>query len=268
MARIAIQLTASFLLIGACGGCGSGGGYRYPPGSPVLTPTVYGPDTMDEISLAEHVALNRQEYHQGLQALSDLYARTGDRRKLEWTRKEMSGLRKTPKYKYVGDVIPSADLSAKASIPEADALYMDAELLQRESGLIVGPIRIPIVRSENTLQLALDKYSRVIHRYPTSNKIGKAAFQAGYIHEHRKDYETALMYYKRAYQWDSNIATSFPARFKAAYLLDKRLDRKDEAVDLYQEAIAGTEGLRWTEWKKHGTQRVKVLTKTGVPGDF
>ncbi|MCH8194148.1 MAG: hypothetical protein IIA65_09035 [Planctomycetes bacterium] len=223
---------------------------------------------MDEISLAERVALNRQEYRQGLEALSDLYVRTGDRRKLEWTRKELSGLKKTPQYRYVGDVIPSADLSASMSIPEADALYMDAEELQRESGLIAGPIFIPRVRGSNTLQLALDKYSKVIHRYPTSNKIGKAAFQSGYIHEHFKDYETALLYYQRAYQWDSNIAMSFPARFKAAYLLDKRLDRRDEAVDLYQEAIAGTEGLRWTEWKKHGTERVKVLTRTGVPQDY
>ena len=268
MARIAIQLTASFLLIGACGGCGSGGGYSYPSGSTHIVPAIeYGADTMDEISLAERVALNRQEYRQGLEALSDLYVRTGDRRKLEWTRKELSGLKKTPKYKYVGDVIPSADLSANASIPEADALYLDAEELQRESGLIVGPIRVKIVRSENTLQLALDKYTRLINRYPTSNKIGKAAFQAGYIHDHFKDYETALMYYQRAYQWDSNIATSFPARFKAAYLLDKRLDRKDEAVDLYQEAIAGTEGLRWTEWKNMRPSESKCSPRR-VPNDF
>lgn len=266
MARIAKQLTALFLLIGACGGCGQNGTYR--PGS-FITPTVYGPGTMDEISLAEHVALNRQEYLQGLEALSDHYVRTGDRRKLDWTRKELSGLKKTPQYRYVGDVIPSADLSASMVIPEADALYMDAEELQKESGLrIAGPFFIPRVRGGNTLQLALDKYSKVIDRYPTSNKIGKAAFQSGYIHEYfQKDYQTALLYYQRAYEWDSNIATSFPARFKAAYMLDKRLDRKDEAVDLYREAVEGTEGLRWTEWKKHGTQRVRVLTKTGAPED-
>jgi len=265
VARIAIQLTASFLLISACGGCGQTV-YQRPVA--IVAPTELGPGTMDEISLAENVALNRQEYLQGLEALSDLYVRTGDRRKLEWARKELNGLKRTPQYPYVGDVIPSADLRASTSIPEADALYMDAEELQRESGLIAGPIFFPRVRGGNTLRLALDKYSKVIHRYPTSNKIGRAAFQSGFIHDYFKDYETALLYYQRAYQWDSNIGTSFPARFKAAYLLDKRLDRKDAAVDLYQEAIEGTEGLRWTEWKKHGIQRIKVLTKTGVPEDY
>jgi tetratricopeptide (TPR) repeat protein len=223
---------------------------------------------MDEISMAETVALNRQEYQQGLQALSSYYERMGDHRKLDWVRKELKGLERTPQYKYVGDVIPSADLNANTPIPGADALYMDAERLKQDSGLALGPISFQIIRSENTLQLALDRYTKLIQRYPTSSKIGKAAFQAGHIHDHFKDYETALMYYQRAYQWDSTIATSFPARFKAAYLLDKRLDRKDAAVDLYQEAIAGTEGLRWVEWKKYGIQRVKVLTKTGVAEDY
>ena len=49
------------------------------------------------------------------------------------------------------------------------------------------------------------------------------------------DYKLALLYYQRTYQWDPE--TSYPARFKAAFILDRQFHQRDEALKLYQEAL-------------------------------
>jgi tetratricopeptide (TPR) repeat protein len=233
------------------------------------TPIIGGTDfpvdltDMSEVDIVEQVALSRQEYRQGLRWLSDHYSKAGDNRKEAWARRELSSLNRIPQYNYVGDVIPSADLRAKLSIPVADALYLDAQDLQREAGLLnprfVG-IPLPYVRNSNTLRMALNKYSLLIKRYSESDKIDDAAFQAGYIHEHFKEYGIALTYYQRAFQWDSR--TPHPARFRAANILDKRLHRKAEAVEMYQQALSA-EGTQWLKWKEFAAERVRVLTNSG-----
>jgi len=218
---------------------------------------------MSEVDIVEQVALSRQEYRQGLQWLSNHYARAGDDRKEAWARRELSSLNRIPQYNYVGDVIPGPTLRARMSIPEADALYLDAQDLQREAGLLhprFVAIKLPYVRNNNTLRMALNKYSLLIKRYSESDKIDDAAFQAGYIHEHFNEYGIALTYYQRAFQWDSR--TPHPARFRAANILDKRLHRKAEAVEMYQQALSA-EGTQWLKWQEFAAERVRVLTKTG-----
>ena len=159
----------------------------------------------------------------------------GNNRKFTWADKELRSMERIPEYHYVENVIPGADLKARMAIPEATALFLDAEQNQRDAGLMpfVG-VTVPYAKSSNLLRLALGQYERLIKDYPTSDKIDDAAFQAGYIHEHFKEYDIALTYYQRAYQWDS--MTPNPARFRAAYLLDQRLHRKSEALTMYQEA--------------------------------
>ena len=134
--------------------------------------------------------------------------------------------------------------------------------MQRQSGVIHPSfaINLPYVKNSNTLRLALNKYSLLIKRYSTSDKIDDAAFQAGYIHEHFKEYSIALTYYQRAYQWDAR--TPHPARFRAAYILDKRLHRKADAIEMYEQALAA-EGTQWLKWREFAADRVKSLTKTG-----
>jgi hypothetical protein len=48
------------------------------------------------------------------------------------------------------------------------------------------------------------------------------------------------MYYQRAYQWDPE--ESYPAKLKAARILDYKLHRRDEALELYQQVV-GVPGL-------------------------
>lgn len=257
MARIATISTIIVFIVSGLG-CQSAG-----PDAPIISATSYDPvdlSTMNEIDLVEKVAMNRQEYKRSLQLLRDFYATSGNNRKLVWVRRELSSLERIPEYAYVQDTIPGPDLQARVSDPAATALYRDAEELQRESGLnLPGGITMPYIRNDNQLRLALDKYVSLIRRYPASDKIDDAAFQAGYILEHFGDYDLALTYYRRAYQWDTR--TPYPARFRAAYLLDNRLQQKADAVELYQEAI-NTEGMRFPQWHKYAQERIQTLTNT------
>jgi tetratricopeptide (TPR) repeat protein len=106
-------------------------------------------------------------------------------------------------------------------------------------------------------------YTQLIRQYPTSDKIDDAAYQVAEIYESFKNYEIALLYYQRAYQW--NPETPHPARFHAAVLLDKRLHRRDEALELYQEAVLH-EGGRFDEWKVYGEKRIRELSTSDDGG--
>ena len=259
MARIATLITVLSLIVSGFG-CSSMNNYPAASSPPAVISAV-DLSTMNEIDLAEKVAMTRQEYKRSLQMLRDYYAGSGNNRKLSWSQKELSSLERIPDYTYVEDTIPGPELKGTMAIPAATAIYMDAEQIQRQSGLILpGGVTMPYIRNDNQLRLALDKYVSLIRQYPSSDKIDDAAFQAGYINEHLGNYDIALTFYQRAYQWDSR--TPNPARFRAAYLLDNRLRHKDEAVDLYQEAITA-EGVRFPQWEKYAQDRIKALTNTG-----
>ena len=92
-----------------------------------------------------------------------------------------------------------------------------------------------VLKDENLLRMALDKYNQLISKFPTSDKIDDAAFRAAGIYEHFKDYSIAVQYYQRTYQWDPQ--TIYPAKYKAAFILDQRLHRRAEALQLYQDAF-------------------------------
>ncbi|MCX5637047.1 MAG: hypothetical protein NTX52_05050, partial [Planctomycetota bacterium] len=178
-----------------------------------------------ETDLIEQVATNREAYRQGLVSLIDYYGRTGNNLKLEWARKELGALQTMPRYNYIIEAtVAGSDLKAGATVPAADELYAEASELQREAE------RLIVVKDDELLRLVLDKYNQLIRKYPTSDKIDDAAFKAAGIYEHFNDYTIALLYYQRAFQWDA--ATPYPARFKAAYILDSQMHRRAEALEL------------------------------------
>ncbi|UCG46768.1 MAG: tetratricopeptide repeat protein [Phycisphaerales bacterium] len=210
-----------------------------------------------EVDIVEQVAVNRQAYRQGLLALVDYYTKTGNSMKLGWAKRELEALDTMPKYKYIieADVV-DAKLTPSVSIPEADQLYSEAVALQQEGEKMV------VVKDDNKLRLALDKYNELIRRYPSSDKIDDAAFRAGGIYDYFKDYSIALLYYQRAYQW--NPETTEPARFRAAYILDQHMHRRAEALELYKEALE-TEGRfgRFRSWREYAEQRIKDMSGVG-----
>lgn len=210
-----------------------------------------------ETDFVEQIAVNRQAYRQGLQLLVGYYTRIGNNMKLNWAKDELSALDSIPQYKYIIDAeAAGANLRASTSIPEADEVYQDALELQKQAGALL------VIKDDDLLRLATDKYNRLIKRYPSSDKIDDAAYKAGEIYEYFKDYSIALLYYKRAYQWDPG--TMHPARFRAARILDKRLHRYAEALALYREAIK-TEGAyeRHRKWTEFAEQRIVELYTVG-----
>ncbi|MBN2457267.1 MAG: hypothetical protein JXB29_12145 [Sedimentisphaerales bacterium] len=204
-----------------------------------------------EADIIEQVAIHRQAYRQGLQLLVEHYNKIGDNMRLNWAKNELQALDKTPQYNYIIEAsIAGPKLKASTSITEADYMYREAARLEKEAGGLV------IVKNEDLLRTALDYYNQLIRKHPSSDKIDDAAFRAAGILEHFKDYTLALLYYKRAYQWDPR--TIHPARFKAAYILDRHLHRRLEALELYQQSIAKEQLL--PKYKEFAQGRVKDLT--------
>jgi len=209
----------------------------------------------DEIDIVEQVAVNRQAYREALRLLKEHYNKVGNNMKLQWAKKELAALNAMPQYKYIIEAeVAGPDLKASTSIPEADELYKEAQKLERRGG------RLVVVKDNDLLRLALDKYNELIKKHPSSDKIDDAAYRAGDIYEYFKDYTIAIIYYKRTYQW--NPETLYPARFREAYILDQHLHRRAEALQLYQQAIENTpregEGRSWQYWVE---RRIKELSE-------
>jgi tetratricopeptide (TPR) repeat protein len=210
-----------------------------------------------EADLVEQMSVSRQAYRQGLELLVGYYTRTGNNMKLEWAQKELAALNTMPKYNYIIEAnVAPANLKVSASIPAADDLFFEAQEIDKSAGTL------PLFKNENQLRLALQKYNELIKQYPSSDKIDDAAYNAGVIYEYFKDYSIALLYFKRAYQWDPE--TIYPARFRAARILDKDLHRNAEALQLYQQAVK-IEGQfdKYREWKEYAEKRIRELQKLG-----
>ncbi len=183
-----------------------------------------------EVDIVETMSGQRNAYRQSLVALIKHYRQTGNYMKREWARKELAELDKIPQYNYIIEAATApADLKATTEIPAADDLYYQAVVIEEDARRLLLP------SNKDKRRLALDKYDQMIRQYPTSDKIDDAAYRAANIYEGFKDYSIALIYYQRAYQWDAE--TVYPARYRAAKILDYQLSRRSEALDLYRESL-------------------------------
>lgn len=256
MARIilTISLAAIMNVLVGCYSPDSGRSQLVPKGLKELEKAAVSvPAGADEADIVEEIAIDRQAYKEGLQTLIEYYNSTGNNMKLQWAEDELARLKQVPKYNYVIEAsVAGRDLEATASIAEADYWYDLARRLEKEAG------KIPVYTDENKLRLALAKYNNLIKKHPSSDKIDDAAYRSGAICEHFKDYSIALLYYKRAYQWDSE--TPHPARFKAAHILDKRLHQRDEALELYKQAVAANAAS--AAQLEYAQRRIEELTSS------
>ncbi len=205
----------------------------------------------EETDIVEQMATNRLAYRQGLEALALYYDKTGNIMKVRWAQKELRALNTMPQYNYIIQAnIAGPDLKARESIAEADLLYIEAVATENRAN------RWIVVRDKELLRTALDKYNQLLRKYPSSDKVGDAAYKAGQIYQYFKDYSIALLYYQRAYQWDPKIL--YPAEYKAAYILDQHLRRRTEALELYQRAIE--KGGLLEKREEFVQRRIKDLT--------
>lgn len=206
------------------------------------------PSAASEVALAESVASKRMAYRAELEKMKSFYEQSGNQLKIDWVDRELKFLQDAPRYRYILEAeVAGGDLRARDIIPKADNLYKQALDNYKRSDLIFPipllvehqdtafPHHVPIYVSKVRLQRALNGFNDLIRDYPTSDKIDDAAYYAGRIHEYFGDYSIAVLYYKRAFQWDS--ATPYAARYSAARLLDYELAQRDEALQLYREAL-------------------------------
>jgi tetratricopeptide (TPR) repeat protein len=211
-----------------------------------------------EADLAEQLAASRLAYRQTVEAMIKYYTKTGDSMKLNWAKSELNLLNAIPQYKYIVEAtVPGPNLKAAKTITDADTLYDEAVKLEESAQFL-------FIKNEGQMRQALDKYSQLINKYPTSDKIDDAAFRAAGIYERLGDYKLALLYYQRTYQW--NPETSSPARFKAAFIFDRQFHQRDEALKLYQDALQRiTTSNEHRQWKELAEQRVKELSGEAKP---
>lgn len=206
-----------------------------------------------EVDLVEKMAAARSGYYASLQDLIDYYRCNGDMVKLNWATKELQTLGVVPQYKFLmAAEVASPNLRASDSIKAADLLFADAQQLNSKARAMVVAV------DDNLLRAALSKYNEVIQKYPTSDKIDDAAYRAAEIYQHFQDYEIAATYYQRAFQW--NNETKFPARFKAAYILDQKLNKTKEALTLYR--LAYQCEARYPANRDYAKSRILQLTYT------
>ena len=220
-----------------------------------------------QVDLIEEMAMYRNSYRESLLKLVKYYTRAGDRTKLSWARSELKSFDAMRQYIYLTVAeIAGPELRAIDLIVEADELFIEAEKLYKKAKSLV------VIVDKKKLRLALSKYNEIIAKYPTSDKIDDAAYRGGRIHDYFKDYDIAVVHYQRTFQW--NEETRYPARSRAAYIMDKRLKQKEKALALYQLAY---------KYEKHfpknvefAEDRIRALTKpdikidndkTAVPGD-
>ena len=222
------------------------------PPEPVILQTTPA-SAVAEAGMAEKLATKRLAYRQELEALEAYYKNSGNNIKLEWVQKELASIDSAPRYRYIIEAeVAGQNLKAKEAIPEADRIFDKAMKNYRRAQ------RWVVIASKKRLRLALAGFNKLIKEYPTSDKIDDAAYRAGRIHEHFKDYTIAVLYYKRAFQWDSE--TIYPARFRAARLLDIHLQQRTEALRLYKEAIENE--AEHKEFVETAKERIKELTAT------
>ena len=251
MARAILTVSLIFLLF-VLVGC-----YSVDSGASQLIPSKMRSASIvegKEADIVEQISINRQTYRQGLESLIGYYKRTGNSMKVGWAKNELKKLDDMPQYNYIIEaIIAGPSLRASDSIAEAELMYLEAASAERKSK------KLGIFTDEDELRGALDKYNQLIKRYPSSDRIDDAAYRAAAIFEHFKDYTIAVLYYQRTYQWDSD--TVHPARFKAAYILDRHLRRRADALEIYKEAVK-EEGLS-ENYREFAENRISELTGGG-----
>ena len=208
-----------------------------------------------QAEIAEQIAFHRQAYRNALEKIVDYYEQTGNQMKLTWAQRELSAFHSMPKYHYIIQAsVAGPDLRAQNNIREANLMFQEALQYEKKAGPVV------FLKNKNYLRLALTGYNELIKKHPTSDKIDDAAFHAAGIYKYLKDYELAVLYYKRTYQWNPN--TEYPARFIEAQILDEKLHRRDEALDAYMLALKASGEGEHLEWVEYAKQKVRKLSKT------
>jgi tetratricopeptide (TPR) repeat protein len=204
-----------------------------------------------EADYVENAVAARQAYRDALTSLADYYSSVGNATKLQWARTELKTFDQMVHYRYLqpAEWVPQNRM-AMNSIEEADIMYDEGMKLYRQAGGFL------IITSQAKLRQALGVFNDLIQQYPSSDKIDDAAYRAALIYEHLDNYELAAVYYQRTFQW--NEVTPYPARFRAAKVMDQKLKMRKEALALYKLAVQ--KESRYVENVEYAQMRINALS--------
>lgn len=214
-----------------------------------------------ESDIIEIVVKSRANYKESLEALISFYAKSGNNEKYRNAKKELEALNTMPQYEYFGLRIDDPRYAPTTQIVDADLLY-DNAMLDKKNAEKLGT---KLFADKNLYRSALSKFRDLLRTYQKSDKIDDVAYEAGEISENLKDYTEALNYYKAAYTW--NPYAPYPARLKAARVLDRNMHNYAEALPLYKLGLEREAQLenKYYELFKSAKKRVSELEKTVEP---
>lgn len=221
----------------------------------ITTPKGESVKRADEKLLVESLVASRTRYRSAVGELAEFYQRKEQPFKAALIANLLDRFDPIRTYMYfMSAEVPPVDLSPSAVLPEADRLY-DEALALHEKGK--GLLRIAVTTSYPKQRQALLKFRELVDHYPTSNKISLSAYYIGEIYkEYFNEHLRAVQWYRRAWQWDSNLPK--PARYQAATVYDIRLREHAKAVECYRLVIKheqfNTGNVRYAH------QRIRELT--------
>ena len=196
--------------------------------SPAAAETVNG---ADERMLVESVIEARTAWLAAMKKVAEAYDAKGMDLAAKSIRRAMERLDPVRTYMYfLSAEIPPADLKPMAVVQQADDLFKEAYGLFREGKYAPG------ITGYNKERRALSLFMKLIHDYPTSNKIALSAYYIADIYkEYWQEDVRAVNWYERAWQWDPHITE--PARFQAATVYDIRMKDYPKAIECYRAAL-------------------------------
>ncbi|NLF32152.1 MAG: hypothetical protein GX591_14855 [Planctomycetes bacterium] len=184
----------------------------------------------DEATLVERVVTARKAYTDAIDALTLYYEGIGEPLKLAAVDNIRRRFDPVRTYMYFLDAeVPPADLKPLTIIPEAEQMFEQALALY-EGGRVLG-ITVDYAKTRQSLLRFLD----LIRQYPTSTKIAYSAFYIGEIYRQFDEPTRAVIWYRRATQWDPMLDR--PARFEAARIAQFELRNYEMALGLYREVL-------------------------------
>lgn len=191
----------------------------------------------------------RQQYLDHLARLEKLYLEEGDMARSSWARRQRDETSTVTIYPYAGDKVPEQTslVRPEQAIPEADALYRDAERQILAFRLV--PLAGTLDINKNEARAAIKKLRKLLTQYPRSDKVDDAAYWIGecykeYLREEDPDNKLALRYYRWAIELDPR--TPHPARFQSAVVYDYRLHDRKRSLEWYERVVADSEAYHAT----------------------
>jgi hypothetical protein len=202
-----------------------------------------------DIELVEKLLVARRDYQRTLELLRAHYLNVGDLERAKWAEEELRDYHRINHQAFRLDLdVPPPTLQANTNITEANKLVERArEYKDKGFGM-------DYIDNQRRCELLLQQ---LLTLYPTSDKIGEAAYLLGDLYEGRayKQFRRSALYFERSVQW--NPTTTLDGRLRAARIYDKLLPERAKAIALYQEILTHeTDAKR----KAEATKRLKELS--------